>query len=171
MNRNLLILGAGQYGFVAKEIAESMECFDQIDFLDDANETAIDCLSAYRAYVDRYSQAIVAIGTAERRLHYIRGLADAGFRVASLVSPRAYVAPSAKTGIGAVVEPMAVINANARMGIGVIVCAGAIVNHDATVGDGCLLQCGSIIVSGTAVPKGTKTDYGAVFQGTADTLR
>ncbi|MBR1677729.1 MAG: acetyltransferase, partial [Clostridia bacterium] len=35
MNRNLLILGAGQYGTVVKEIAKSMECFEKIDFLDD----------------------------------------------------------------------------------------------------------------------------------------
>lgn len=35
MNQNLLIIGAGIYGLVAKEIAESMGCFRQIDFVDD----------------------------------------------------------------------------------------------------------------------------------------
>ena len=33
--KNLLIIGAGQYGVVAKEIAESMKCFEKIDFVDD----------------------------------------------------------------------------------------------------------------------------------------
>ena len=33
--KNLLIIGAGQYGMVAKEIAESMKCFEKIDFVDD----------------------------------------------------------------------------------------------------------------------------------------
>ncbi|MDP4117851.1 MAG: hypothetical protein Q8873_01510 [Bacillota bacterium] len=41
MNENLLILGAGQYGMVAKEISESMEYFYKIDFLDDNNEFEI----------------------------------------------------------------------------------------------------------------------------------
>lgn len=35
MNKNLLILGAGQYGQVAKEIAEDMEYLEKISFLDD----------------------------------------------------------------------------------------------------------------------------------------
>ena len=34
--KNLLILGAGQYGVLAKEIAESMGCFATIAFLDDS---------------------------------------------------------------------------------------------------------------------------------------
>lgn len=38
MNKDLLILGAGQYGMVAKEIAEAMNCFQKIDFLDDVNQ-------------------------------------------------------------------------------------------------------------------------------------
>lgn len=32
MNNNLLILGAGQYGMIAKEIAESMNCFEKNRF-------------------------------------------------------------------------------------------------------------------------------------------
>ncbi len=40
-NRHLLIIGAGQYGMVAKEIAESMGCFDRIDFVDDVSDTAV----------------------------------------------------------------------------------------------------------------------------------
>ena len=35
MNKNLLILGAGQYGQVAKEIAEDIGYFEKISFLDD----------------------------------------------------------------------------------------------------------------------------------------
>ena len=34
-NKNLLILGAGQYGQVAKEVAETMGIFDDVAFLDD----------------------------------------------------------------------------------------------------------------------------------------
>lgn len=41
VNKNLLILGAGQYGYVAKEVAESMGHFEKITFLDDNNERAI----------------------------------------------------------------------------------------------------------------------------------
>ena len=35
MNKKLLILGAGMFGAVVKEIAEETKAFEQIDFLDD----------------------------------------------------------------------------------------------------------------------------------------
>lgn len=46
-------------------------------------------------------------------LEYIQVLEEALFNVAILVSPRAYVAPSAQLMKGTIVEPMAVVNANA----------------------------------------------------------
>ena len=39
MNKNLLIIGAGALGIVAKEIAESMGIFEKIAFVDDEYET------------------------------------------------------------------------------------------------------------------------------------
>ena len=37
----LLIHGAGQYRFVAKEVAKTMVCFTQIDCLDDRSQVAV----------------------------------------------------------------------------------------------------------------------------------
>ncbi len=164
MNSNLLILGAGQYGQVAKEIAESMGCFEKIDFLDDHSEIAIDKLGNYEMYSQEYSYAIVAIGNADIRLEYIRKLEEALFKIAILVSPRAYVSPSAQLMKGTIVEPMAVVNANAVVEIGVIICAGAIVNHNVTVGDGCLLQCGSIVAAGTLMKMKKTLGYNEVLR-------
>lgn len=165
MNNNLLILGAGQYGMIAKEIAESMNCFAKIDFLDDQNEIAIDRLENYESYIGQYSHAIVAIGDSDIRLSYIQKLEEACFNIPVLVSPRAYVAPSAQIMKGAIVEPMAVINANAMVAIGVFVCAGAIVNHNAAIGDGCVLQCGSVVAAGSLMLAKTKLNYSAVYYG------
>lgn len=164
MNQKLIILGAGQYGFVAKEIAEAMGCFEAIDFLDDVCPKAIDRLANYRAYVDRYSYAVVAIGDAETRLKHIQGLEAAGFRIATLISPNAYVAPSAEIKRGVIAEPMTVVNANARVGVGVILCAGAIVNHNATVGDGCVLQCGSVVAARAQMEAKCTLDYCEVLR-------
>ena len=38
MNKNLLILGAGQYGQVAEEIAEQSEMFETVALLDDLSD-------------------------------------------------------------------------------------------------------------------------------------
>lgn len=163
MKENLLILGAGQYGAVAKEIAVSTGRFGKIDFLDDHSEKAIDRIENYPKYAQAYPNAVVAIGNAEIRLSLIEKLEAAQFRVVTLISPAAYVSPSARLSQGTIVEPMAVINPNTLVGMGTIVCAGAIVNHDATVGAGCLLQCGSIVAAGAMLKPKTTLDYGVLF--------
>ena len=66
MNKNLLILGAGQYGLVAREIALSMRCFEKIDFLDDKSELAIGRLEDYEKYTAGYSCAITESGAVVR---------------------------------------------------------------------------------------------------------
>ncbi len=162
-NNNLLILGGGQYGQVAKEVAESMGCFERIAFLDDDNELAIGKMDAYEKFITEYSYAFVAIGNVDLRLSYIEKLEAACYRIAILVSPKAYVSPSAQLMKGTIVEPMAVVNANSSICIGVYVCAGAIVNHNSFVGDGCQLDCGSVVGSDVILLAKTKLQYNEVF--------
>ena len=57
--QNLLILGAGQYGMVAKEIAESMRKYDHIDFLDDNNPIAVGKLGDFENLSNVYDSAVV----------------------------------------------------------------------------------------------------------------
>ena len=162
-NKNLLILGAGQYGKVAKEVAESMDCFEKIAFLDDNNDLAIGKLDEYEKFSLEYTYAFVAIGKADLRLSYIQRLKEACFRVAVLFSPKSYVSPSAKLMNGTIIEPMAVVNAGSTVNAGVYVCAGAIVNHNAVVGEGCQLDCGSVVGSNAVLPAGTKLKYNEVW--------
>lgn len=163
MKHKLLILGAGQYGMVAKEIAESIGSFERIDFLDDKNEAAIGKMSSYAGLANKYDSAIVAIGNSEVRLQYIDNLNRVGYCITTLISPLAYVSPSACIGDGTIVEPMAVINANSTVGTGNIVCVGSIINHNAVTGNGCLFQCGSIVPAGANIPSNTVLDYGKIY--------
>ena len=162
--KRLLILGAGQYGMVAKEIAEAMGRFEQISFLDDNSSAAIGKLSDFNKCTNNFDSAVVAIGDAEKRLKLIEQLVDAGFDVPVLIHPRAYFAPSAEIGQGSFIEPMAVIHTDVNVGVGCIISAGAIINHNAVVGDGCHLNCGTIVGARANVPSCTKSDYGQIIQ-------
>lgn len=159
----LLILGAGQYGQVAKEVAESMGCFEEIAFLDDRSEVAIGKLSDYERFSTDYKYAFVAIGNSDLRLEYIEKLENACYNIAVLVSPRAHVSPSAQLMKGTIVEPMAVVNPGSSVGVGVFICAGAIVNHNSSIGDGCQLDCGSVVGSNVNLREKTKLKYNEVF--------
>ena len=164
MEQNLLILGAGQYSFVARETAEAMGCFGKIDCLDDNNPAAIGKLSDYLKLFGEYNQAFVAMGDSELRLGWLEKLKDAGYGLPVLVSPKAYVAPSARVMDGCILEPMAVVQSNAVVKTGCLICAGSIVNHNAVVEPGCQIDCGAIIMSNAAVPGGTKIPCGTVIQ-------
>ena len=160
---NLLILGAGQYGSVAYEIALSMACYQKIDFLDDMNPVAIGRLSEYGQFADEYDCAFVAIGNPASRLIYIENLVKCGFHVVNLISPYAYVAKSAIWGKGCIAESMSVVNPNTEIGDGCLICAGAVINHNAIVGDGCQIDCNATVASNAIVPSQTKLCCGTVW--------
>lgn len=163
MNNNLLILGAGGYGHVVREIAEDSGIFDKIDFLDDSSPLAIGKFGDAEKFLKNYRNAVVALGNAELRLGYIEELRAAGFQIPAIISPRAYVSKSAKIAAACVVEATAVVNANAALSEGVFVCAGAIVNHNSSVGKVCTLQCGSVAPANSSLPDKTALKYNEVY--------
>ena len=164
MSENLLILGAGQYGMLVREVAQSTGRFENISFLDDAGTVAIGRIDAYEDFVSDYKYAFVAIGNSKVRSELISKLESAGYELAVIVSPYAHVSPSATIGGGSIVEPMAVVNTEAVLGKGSLVCAGAVVNHNALVGDCCQIDCNATISPRANVPQGIKINSGSVWE-------
>lgn len=165
MNKNLLILGAGQYGTVVKEIAKSMECFEKIDFLDDTfglgetegnfHELSIGKLSDCEKFLSDYSYAIVAIGYSETRKKWTKKLLEEGYKIPVLVSPKAFVGNTAQLRYGVVVEPMAVVHDYVAVGIGTLISTGAVVNHNSFVADYCHIDNNAVVMRGALVPSMT----------------
>lgn len=170
MGNNLLIVGAGIYAIVAAEIAESLGCFDKIGFIDDnATRTpigiaVIGTTSDILKLSTEYRSCIVAIGNPDVRLQLIKKIEDeTNCKVISLISPRAYVAPSAKIEKGCIVEPMSVIHSLCRLGIGCLISSGAVANHASVLCDGCHADCNSTVLGNETVPAKTKIYSGEVF--------
>ncbi len=160
--KKLLILGAGQYGMVAREIAESMKCFEKIDFVDDVYQFAVGKICEINKLIHEYDSAVVAIGNSELRLNLIKGLCEIGYEVPTLIHEKAYVSPSAKIGLGCFIEPMAVVHTAAVVEKGCIISAGAILNHNSVVHEGCHINCGSVVKARAEIIAGTRTGYNEV---------
>ncbi len=163
MKKSLLILGAGGYGRVAYEIAQAMEAFDQIAFLDDKKPGAVGALADHIALRRDFDCAFVAIGDPHLRLHWLDRLEQAGYELPVLIHPAAWVSPSASCGAGSVIEPMAVVNTSAVIGRGTLLCAGCVVNHDAFIMPGCQIDCNAVVASGTTVPHNTKVPSCTIY--------
>ena len=160
---NLLILGAGQYGRVARETADTRGCFERIDFLDDNSPHAIGKLADYESFAQSYGSAFVAMGNPQLRMQWLNKLAAAGFELPVLIHPKAHVSPSAVIGPGSIVEPMAVVNSEAVIEMGGLICAGCVVNHNAHIMPVCQIDCNAVVASNALVPERMKVLSGTVF--------
>ena len=163
-NENLLIIGAGQYGAVAKETAETTGRFENIAFLDDNNRVAIGKTAELEKFVQEYGNVFVAVGTPELRLEWIKKAEKLGYEMITLIAPKAYVSPSARLMRGTIVEPCAVVQANTMVGVGCIISSGAVVNHNANLGEGCHIDCNATVVARANVPSKTKVESGTVYR-------
>lgn len=176
MNKKLLILGAGMFGMVVKEIAVEMGTFEQISFLDDSfgnvelmcdsHNNLIGKLEDCLKYPSFYKYAIVSIGNPQVRKEWTRKLSEVGYCIPNIVSSLAYVSPSARIGTGVVIAPMAVINSNSSVGDGSFITAGAIIDHNSIVHDYCNIQCGCVVMPGAVVTEFTKTQPNEVIRKT-----
>ncbi len=173
---NLLVIGAGIYGVVAKEIAESMNCFDKIAFVDDHKREAPDGSKVVGKIADveklaqEYGNIAVAIGNADSRLSFLQKLAQTNYNVVTLISPKAYVSQTVKIAEGCIVEPMAVIHSLCEIEKGCIISAGAVVNHGAVCKEGVHVDCNATVMGYAVVPAKTKVKGGKVFKNEVDDI-
>lgn len=170
MNKNLLIVGAGVYAVVASEIATDMGCFDKIDFIDDKRTETPNGIAVVGTTKDldklaiQYSNIIVAIGNPEVRLSILKRIREeTPYRIVSLISPQAYVSPSAQIQYGCIIEPMAVVHTGCVLAEGCIVSAGAVINHVSMCGTGVHVDCNATVRGHTLVPAGIKIECGEVY--------
>lgn len=177
MGRNLLIVGAGIYSVIAREIAEDMKCFDKIGFVDEVAKTTPDGIEVagtfddIKALASEYSDIIVAIGNPEIRSKMIEMIENEySYNIATLISPRAYVSPLAKVEKGCFVEPMAVIHSGSEILTGCIISAGAIINHMCTCSAYTHIDCGAIVTAFATVPPKRKIPSGIVFTKDSEAL-
>lgn len=163
MEKNLLILGAGGHGQVAKETAIAMNVFNKIEFLDDDAEIAIGKFADISELLKEYRYAFVAIGSNEFRMEWIKRVEELGYTLPVLVHPKAMVSLSASIYPGTIVTLGAIVQSNAVVEKGCIVSAGSIIDHDSFIGYGTHVDCGGIVKSHCLVLGNSKIESGTII--------
>ena len=159
---NLLIVGMGQYGFLAREIAWAMNCFDRIDFLDDNHPDAVGKMEDLARLSEQYDCAVVAIGNPEIRKSCMEKLDDL-YQLVSLIHPMSYISPSACVGRGCIIEPLAVIHTQTLIADGCLISAGAVINHNSKLGVCCHIDCNGTVPARAELAAYTKVSAGQVY--------
>ena len=137
--KKLCILGAGGHGRVIADIAQLLNRYEEIFFLDD-NEVNFNNvhikgkISDYFKYLN-LAEFIVAIGDNLIRKNMIEMLLRDNAIITSLIHPNSCIAKDVHIGIGTVIMPECVINTGAYIERGVILNTCSSVDHDCYIGE------------------------------------
>jgi UDP-N-acetylbacillosamine N-acetyltransferase len=102
-----------------------------------------------------------AFGNCAARLKLAELVSAKGFSLATVVHPRAVVAPDVQVGAGAFIAAGAVINPGARIGANVIVNTCASVDHESIVEEGAHICPGVRLAGGVTVGRAAWVGIGA----------
>lgn len=162
----LVLLGGGGHCRACIDVIEATGDWDILGILDLPERVGGEVLghrivgadNDIPEFVAKGAWFLVAVGqikTAEVRRRAFAAVKAAGGRLATVVSPLAYVASTAVVGEGSVVMHRALVNAGARIGDNVIVNTMTLVEHDATVGDHCHLATAAVVNGAAAIGAGS----------------
>jgi len=159
IKKHLIIIGAGGHGQSVMDLAELTENYSQISFIDDGRSVgelvlgrpvigAVD--EIYTGKLD-FDEAFVAIGNNQTRKKVLESLLASGFKVTTLVHPRAIVSQYAQLDTGVAVMAGAFVGSNAIVKKGAIINANATIDHDCLLGDFAHIGVGVQLAGGVKV--------------------
>jgi sugar O-acyltransferase (sialic acid O-acetyltransferase NeuD family) len=152
--KTLCIFGAGGHG---KVVAEALQLlgFSSIEFWDDRPLPPIFGIHVVSPNLSfsLKKPCILGIGDLSIRRKWIDQIDPDFFWNQAIIHPTAFVAPSAKIGIGAFIAPKVVIHTSAQIGNHAIINSGAVIDHDVIVGENTHIAPGAVVCGDVQIGK------------------
>ena len=147
---NLLIIGAGGHGQCCMTIAERMNIFDKISFLDDderyeLSDVVVGKIEDLEHLTNEYDSVFVAIGNNEVRKKLYDKARLLGYKLPTLIDPHASVSKYCYIGEGSVIFPCAVLETNCHVSKGCIISSNTTINREAYISDYVTIHSNSVI--------------------------
>jgi sugar O-acyltransferase (sialic acid O-acetyltransferase NeuD family) len=166
MMQKLILLGGGGHCKACIDVIEAEQKYEIVGILDKQDFLGEEILGYQiigtdddiATFVDRGYTFLVTVGQITSpaiRKKLVTLLKSYHARIATVVSPRAYVSKHASIGEGSIVMHDTVINASASVGEHCIINTKALVEHDAIIEDFCHISTAAVINGGTVVKHGT----------------
>lgn len=159
----LLIIGCGGHGRCCLEIAEAMNRYDEIAFLDDGHigemiqgRKVIGKINDIDKHMQDFDEVFIAIGNNHFRKELIDKVESHIYALATLIHPDARISKYSHIDKGTIIFPYACIESSARIGKGCIICSNTVINHDAIVQDDCLIYSNSTIRAEAVIEEETR---------------
>ena len=175
MRQNLILIGAGGHARSCIDVIEQEGKFKIIGIVGLESELGLQ-VNGYEVIatdkdlstlIGKAQFALVALGqisSPDTRVSLYQRASKARFELASVVSPSAYVSPSAQIGKGTIVMHGAIINTGAKVGSNCIINSRALLEHDTQVLDNCHISTGAILNGGVLVEEGCFIGSGTIIK-------
>ncbi len=114
-----------------------------------------------------FPYAIIGVGqinSSNERIRLYHAAINAGFALATVISPFAYVSPRAKIGSGTIVMNGSIINAGVTVGENCIINSLALLEHDSQVENHCHISTGAILNGSTVIRMGSFIGSGTILK-------
>ena len=165
MKESLILIGGGGHCKACIDVIEQEGHYAISGILDKADLVGLQILGypiigtdedIVRLATNHYFLITVGqIKTPATRLAIYGKLKEAGAKIATIISPRAYLSAHARIGEGSIVMHGATVNAGATIGNNCIINSHALIEHDAVIHDHCHIATGAIINGGVEVKEQT----------------
>lgn len=170
--KNLLILGAGGFGHAIAEMAQILDRWECIYFVDDrwpeqkqAGYYSIISNIENLEFIDSNNfDAIVAVGNNQVRQKWYHLILDLAIPLTRIIHPNTVISPSVRIGQGVCIMAGCVIGANTIIQDGVILNIGTLLDHDVIVGNFAHLSVGVKIASNNIIPASTFLEVGSIME-------
>lgn len=162
----LILVGGGGHCRACIDVIELQKKYKIVGILDSPGKvgetlsgyTILDTDDGMARYVAQGCHFLVTVGQVESsklRQHLYSKLEQLNASIATVISPRAYIARTAKIDKGVIVMHDALVNAGAHISNNCIINTKSLIEHDADVQPHCHISTGAIVNGGAKISSGT----------------
>lgn len=164
MMKKLILIGGGGHCKACIDVIEQENKYEIHGILD-INEkigqkilsyTFIGCDEDLESLVKENYYFLITIGqikSPEKRILHYEKLLSLNAKIATIISPLAYVSKYAEIGSGTIVMHQAIINAGAKVGKNCIINSKALIEHDSIIESHCHISTNAVINGNCLIQK------------------
>ena len=171
--KDIVLIGGGGHCKAVIDVVEQEGLFNIIGIIDKPEMLGTNLLeyqiigddSELINVVKSCHNALITIGQIKNpspRIKLFNKLLELGFKLPTIISPRAYISKHSSIGIGSIIMHDAIINADVVIGKNCIINTKSLVEHGSNIGNHCHISTNAVINGEVIVGEGSFIDSGSV---------
>lgn len=166
MKNKLLIIGSGGHGRVVADVAEKLNKFEEISFLDNnfLNSNFSKAVNSKKVigeispeniekFTSKFSYAFIGIGDNKLRIKWLKLINKMGYKIPTIIDPSAEISKYAILEKGSFINTNVVIQCNTKIEFGSILNTSCTIDHDSIIGEGTHISPGANIAGNVHIGK------------------